>query len=338
MNSRERFIAALAGEPVDRRPLAHVSALTTVELQDATGCYMPSVHNDPEALARLGAANHDVLGFDAVSFIISYFGEPAALGCQMNYGSGKDELPVYTSHPWQNAEDAVVPSDLLDRSSIRNYLAMLETAHRDCGDRMAVLGKIMGPFSMALVMHGLENLMMGMMDDQPKMKHFVETAADILVRCANAQLAAGADAIAIGEGGAGANMLSPEMYEGFLVPIHQRMLRAINGPTIMHICGDITPRLGSMQKIGLSCFNFDWAIAPSLMKQASHGKFTIMGNVNTGDLLLGKPQQIRQQVFDCIEAGVDIISPGCAVSPKCPNVNLKAMSDAIVEWHANHRS
>jgi len=38
MNSRERFLAAQRGETPDRTPVAHVSALTTIELQDMTGC------------------------------------------------------------------------------------------------------------------------------------------------------------------------------------------------------------------------------------------------------------------------------------------------------------
>lgn len=333
MTSKERFLAALKGQKPDRTPLAHVSALTTVELQKASGCFMPAVHTDPEQLARLGFANHEVLGFDAVSFIINYFSEPAACGCEIDYGA-TDTLPVYKSHPWQQAEDAKVPADLLDRPPIRTYLQTLSIAKKRYGDRIGVVGKVMGPFSMALVMHGLENLMMGMMDDPAKMKHFVETAAGALVRCANAQLEAGADAIAIGEGGAGANMLSPDMYENFLMPIHQRMMREIHGPTVMHICGDITPRLESMAKIGLTCFNFDWAIKPAAMKKASHGKFTLMGNVNTADLMNATPAKIEAQVAECLEAGVEIISPGCAISPKCPTANLRAMREAIDKWHS----
>ena len=79
MNARERFLAALHGEQPDRTPVAHVAAMTTVELQESTGCPMPQVHHDPSAQAKLLAANHEQLGFDAVSFIINYFGEPAAL-------------------------------------------------------------------------------------------------------------------------------------------------------------------------------------------------------------------------------------------------------------------
>ena len=330
MTSRERFLTALHGGQPDRPPLAHVAALTTVALQEATGCFMPEVHHDPEKQATLLAANHDVLGFDAVTFIINYFNEPAALGVEMNWGS-PTELPVYTSHPWRDPDDAVILEDVLERPPIRTYLETLRLAKRRYGDRMAVLGKVMGPLSMVQVMHGVQNTMTALIEAPDKVAHFLDVAVDVLAPCANAQLALGIDALAIGEGGAGAHMLSPKMYEDVLLPVHQRMVSRIEGPTIMHICGDIMPRLGMLARTGITCFNFDWAIPPKVMAEAAAGQFTIMGNVNTADLLNGTPAEIKHQVAENIAAGVDIISPGCAVSPKCPNANLRAMAEAIEE-------
>lgn len=336
MTPRERFLAALHGETPDRPPLAHVSALTTVELQEHTGCAMPDAHHDPVQLARLCYANHETLGFDAVTFIINFFNEPAALGVKMNWGS-KTELPMYASHPWSDVQDAVAPDDILGRAPVSTYLDALRIAKRDYGDRVAVLGKVMGPFSMTQVMHGVDKVMMGLIEAPDRIKRFMDTCVDILVKCANAQFDAGIDALAIGEGGAGANMMSPAMYEEFLLEVHRRMIDQVHGPTIMHICGDITPRLQSLSRIGLTCFNFDWAIAPKVMKDASADKFRIMGNVNTTDLLRAAPEVIETQVVECLEAGVDIISPGCAVSPQCPNANFQAMAAAVERWAAGRK-
>ncbi|HUV07153.1 MAG TPA: uroporphyrinogen decarboxylase family protein, partial [Spirochaetia bacterium] len=307
-----------------------VSALTTVELQHLTGCTMPGVHHDPEKLVSLCGANHDVLGFDAVTFIINYFNEPAALGCKLDWGSER-ALPVYTSHPWSGPEDAAVPGDLLDRKPVSTCIESIRLARKKYGSRIAVLGKVMGPFSMTQVMHGIEKVMVGVLEKPEAIKQLLEVSLEVLVRCANAQLEAGADAVAIGEGGAGANMMSPEMYETILLDVHRRMIGAIHGPTVMHICGDITPRLELLARTGLTCFNFDWEIRPRTMKRVSAGKFRIMGNINTTDLLRGTPEMIRKQVIENIEAGVDVISPGCAVSPECPNANLKALSDTVCE-------
>jgi len=328
MNSRERFLAALHGEKPDFPPLAHVAALTTVGLQESTGCRMPGVHTDPEGLATLCYANHEILGFDAVTFIINYFNEPAALGCRMRWGSER-ELPSYGSHPWVNEEDAIIPANLLDRQPVSTYLECLRIAKRRYGERIAVMGKVMGPLSMVQVTHGLENTMTDMTDQPGKILHFLEVASDILIKCANAQFESGADALAIGEGGAGGNMVSPAMHERFLLDVHRKMTQKISGPTIMHICGDITPRLHLLARTGFTCFNFDWAIKPEIIRPISEGKFTIMGNVNTTDLLRAGPEEIARQVIENIEAGVDIISPGCAVSPECPNENFQAMARAI---------
>lgn len=289
---------------------------------------------DAEKLVSLCAASHELFGFDGVTFILNYFNEPAALGCSMNWG-GPAELPVYTSHPWQHIEQATIPADLLDRPPISTYLEGLRIAKKRYGHEVAVLGKVMGPFSMAQVMHGVENVMLGLTDNPELIRQFLEICASILVRCANAQFEQGIDALAIGEGGAGANMLSPQMYREILLDVHKRMIAEIQGPTIMHICGDITPRLDSLRQIGLRCFNFDWAIAPRLMRERSESSFRIMGNVNTTDLLTGSPDEIRSQVFENLEAGVDIISPGCAISPRCPSANIKAMSEAIIAWKDN---
>ena len=308
--------------------------MTNQEMQRSTGCAMPEVHLNAEKLVTLCAASHELFGFDGVTFILNYFNEPAALGCSMNWGDPA-QLPIYTSHPWQHIEQATIPAGLLDRPPISTYLEGLRIAKKRYGHKVAVLGKVMGPFSMAQVMHGVENVMLGLIDNPELIRQFLEICVSILVRCANAQFEAGVDALAIGEGGAGANMLSPQMYREILLDVHKRMIADIQGPTIMHICGDITPRLDSLRQIGLHCFNFDWAIAPQLMRERSGSSFRIMGNVNTTELLTGSPDEIKTQVFENLEAGVDIISPGCAISPQCPSANIKAMSEAIVAWEDN---
>jgi MtaA/CmuA family methyltransferase len=337
MNSRERFLSVLSGEIPDRPPLACVTACTTKELQQSTGCFMPEVHRHSEKLATLCAANHEVLGFDAAAFIINYFSEPAALGVELNWGD-PTTLPMYLSHPWQNPDDAIIPVDFMDREPIRTNLEAIRIGKQKYSDRMAVLGKIMGPFSMVQVMYGVENTMMAVLSDPGKISDFLNAAVDVLAESANAQLDAGAQAISIGEGGAGANMLSPTMHEKLLLEPHKRLVSAIRGYTIMHVCGDITPRLNLLTQTGMRCFNFDWDIEPKAIKKAVGDKMFLMGNINTTDLLNGTPAEIERQVNKCLDAGIDIISPGCAISPECPNENLMAMSRAIIDWNVKRET
>jgi len=331
MNGRERFVAALQGKAVDRPAVAHVAVLTSVELQEQTGCYMPAVHHDPAAQATLLAANHDVMGYDAVGFLINYFTEPVALGVDIDWGSPTN-LPMYKSHPWRQPGDAVIPPGMLSRRPILTGIETIRHAQRHCGDRMGIIGKIMGPLSMVQVMHGLEPTMMGLVEDPDGITQFLEATIDLLVAYGNAQFAEGADALIIGEGGAGAQMLSPDMYEAMLLDIHRRLVGRLEGPAILHMCGDIRPRLGMLARTGIACFNFDWAVPPREMVEKADG-YTVMGNISTADLLNAEPDVIARQVKECVESGVHVISPGCAVSPRCSVRNLRVLPDTVAALH-----
>lgn len=333
--SRERFLLTLHRQPTDRAPVAHVSALTTVALQQATDCWMPEVHRNPAKLAKLCGANHSILGFDAVTFNINYFGEPAALGCEMDWG-GPARLPTYTSSPWQRVEDAVIPDNLLEREPISTYLEATRLARAAYPD-VGVIAKVMGPISMVQAMHGLDRVMVELIEQPELISGYLEVAVEVLITCANAALAAGADAVAIGEGGAGGNMLSPRMYRDVLLGPHRRLSQGIQGPTVLHMGGDITPRLDILREEGFTCFNFDWAIKPQVMKAKAGGAFSLMGNINTTDLLMGVPELIAEQVYANLDATIEIISPGGGISPNCPNENLRAMVEAVDEWTRRRR-
>lgn len=332
MNSRQRSLAALNRQPVDWPPVMYVTALVPVAIQQQVEHLMPDIHHEAEGLAELAWANHVELGFDAVSVLINYFGLPAAAGASMDWGSPR-HYPRVREPAWRSPEDATLPHDLLEREPVPTSLEAIRLAKARYGDEIAILGKVMGPLSMAQVMRSVDAMMMDLMDRPDGAQAMLELCADALAEFANAQLAAGADAISIGEGGAGGNMISPRMHRRHLLAVHRRMVAAIEGPTIMHICGDITPRLDALRETGLDWFNFDWDIEPERMVAAAGGAFGLMGNVNTTDLLLGEPEGIHHQVRACLDAGVEIISPGCAVSPEAPPDNLRAMAEAVRAWH-----
>jgi len=251
----------------------------------------------------------------------------------MDWGA-PDRYPRCAATPWGRPEDAFIPDDLLERQPIRTNLEAIRIAKARYGKEVAILGKVMGPLSLAQVMRGVDAMMMDLLDKPAAAQACLETSVQGLVHYANAQLAAGADAISIGEGGAGSNMISPRLHRRHLLPVHHALVAGIQGPTILHICGDITPRLDALRETGLDWFNFDADIDPRHMVAEADGAFGLMGNVNTTDLLMGTPEEIGQQVRRCLEAGVGIISPGCAVSPNCPPANLRAMAEAVAAWSA----
>ena len=53
MTSRERVLAALRREPVDRTPLVNPTSIATVELMDLADARFPEANREPELMARL---------------------------------------------------------------------------------------------------------------------------------------------------------------------------------------------------------------------------------------------------------------------------------------------
>ncbi len=93
MTSRERVLAALRGEPVDRTPVVNPTSIATVELMDLVDAPFPDANREPELMARLAARGHTELGFDTVMPVFSIIQESSALGCKIQWEQ-KDNWPT----------------------------------------------------------------------------------------------------------------------------------------------------------------------------------------------------------------------------------------------------
>ena len=58
MTSRERVLATLAGQPVDRTPVCNPTNVATVELMDLVDAPFPQANRDAEMNARLAATGY----------------------------------------------------------------------------------------------------------------------------------------------------------------------------------------------------------------------------------------------------------------------------------------
>ena len=85
MTPRERTMAALNRQPVDRPPVANPTNVATVDLMDLVDAPFPDACRDPELAARLAATGYTELGFDAVAPYFTIIQESSALGCDMQW-------------------------------------------------------------------------------------------------------------------------------------------------------------------------------------------------------------------------------------------------------------
>ena len=332
MTSRQRVLAALRRQPVDRPPACNPTSLATFGLMDLTGASFPDAHRTPETMARLAAGGHTALGFDSIMPVFSIVQESSALGCRIEWG-GRDNWPaVRMREPiWQRPDDIRIPSDLLTHPDTRCVLEAIKLLKKQFGDDVAVIGKTMGPWTLAYHCFGLEDFLLLTVDDPGQAQLCLDRLKEVTLQFGLAQLEAGADALTLPDHATG-DLVSGQYYRRFLMDLHTEFAERLPAPLILHICGRTLDRLDYIARTGMAAFHFDSRNDPEEAVRRVHGRLALAGSINNSVTLLSKrPEDVRREVYCNVEAGVGLLGPECAVPLQTPLENLQEIPRALRE-------
>ena len=66
---------------------------------------------------------------------------------------------------------------------------------------------------------------------------------------------------------------------------------------------------------------------------AVNNKISLVGNISNPETLYSKDvDDVKKEVFDCLNAGVQLIAPECAIPLKTKSENLIAITEGITDW------
>jgi [methyl-Co(III) methanol-specific corrinoid protein]:coenzyme M methyltransferase len=334
MNSRERVLAALDRQPVDRPPVVNPTSVATVELMDLAGAPFPDANRFPEPMARLAAAGHTELGFDSVMPVFSIVQESSALGCKIDWGDRHSWPTVLMREPiWEQPEDVRVPSAFLSHSDIQCVLEAIRILKKQFGDEVAIFGKTIGPWTLAYHCFGLEPFLLMTVDDPGKAMLCLHKLKELTVLFGQAQIEAGADALTLPDHATG-DLVSAQYYLRFLRDLHREFAQRLPAPLILHICGRTLDRMEYIAQTGMAAFHFDSKNDPAESVRLMRNRIALIGNINNPVTLLTKgPAEVRQEVSRCLAAGVHLIAPECAVPLQTPITNLEEIAQAVEDRH-----
>src|SRR5262245_38592827 len=334
MTSRERVLAALRREPVDRTPLVNPTSVATVELMDLAEAYFPDANREPELMARLAATGRTVLGFDSVMPVFSIIQESSALGCKIQWEQKDNGPTVKMREPiYETPDDIRVPDDLLDHPDTRCVLEAVRILRRELGEDVAIIGKTMGPWSLGYHTFGVEPFLLMSLDDPERTKLCLQRLKRVTIEFGIAQAEAGADAVTLPDHATG-DLVSGEYYKRYLRELHTEFAEEIPIPIVLHICGRTVDRMGYIAETGMAAFHYDSKNDPVESMEVVDGRISLVGNVNNPETLFARgPEEVRQEVRKNLEAGVQMIGPECAIPLQTPIENLLAIRDAVLEWH-----
>ncbi len=328
MIPKKRFLASLLGGRVDHPACASVCQTATEEQMKEVGAFWPSAHYHPEEMARLAVAGAQSIGFDAVRVPFCQTVEAEALGCALLEGTVTSP-PSIRTHPLQIGEDLAIPADLLERGRIPVVLGAIRHLKDLVGQEFAIIGGIIGPFSLVGHLVGVEELMVASMTEPEALRPLLERAVEVGIQYAQAMVAQGADVICIEDMEASPDLINPKTYQDLILAFERYLIAHIPVPTILHICGNATAILEGMIASGADGISIEAKTDLEKAKALCQGRVSLIGPLDPVSLLLsGTPEEVYQESLKALSAGVDILAPGCGIAPLTPSVNLKAMVQA----------
>jgi [methyl-Co(III) methylamine-specific corrinoid protein]:coenzyme M methyltransferase len=334
---KERLARVIAGEEVDRMPAISATQTATVEQMDAVGAYWPEAHEDPVKMAALAEAGHTVVGFEAVRVPFDITAEAEFFGCGIK-PSTKEQQPSVTSHSISKLEDLEQFEGYnLEEGRVGSICKAVKILADKYGDELPIIGSMIGPFSLAQHLNG-DSWFMNMMTDQDFGRKVMEFTTEFCTQFALKQVENGVDTFVIIDPTASYQLIGDEFYKAFVVPYHQKVVDALHEkgvPSILHICGDTTNGIGLMESCGIDVISVDQNVDPAAAVKNA-GNAIILGNLDPVSVLWNQGEEnvegVKEESKKVLDAGVQLLAPGCGIVSKTPTQNLQAMVEAAKNW------
>lgn len=203
------------------------------------------------------------------------------------------------------------------------------------GDKVIIMGGIIGPFSIAGQIIEITSLLMESFKRPDNVLPYLEVAEQAGTMLAQAMIEAGADVICVEDMMCSLDMISPKIYRQVAQPYEKKQVEAIKVPTIIHICGKLDSIMVDIAKTGCAAISVEPVVnvPASLEKFKAEGITTpIIGAIDpVNSLFQGDAEMVKAEAKACIAKGFAMLSPGCAVPPATTTANLTAIVEAAQE-------
>lgn len=336
MNSRDRILALIDGQPVDRIPLMPI---TMMFAGDQIGARYLQYVTDYRVLVEAQLRTAERFGIDFVSCISDPARESADLGARVRFFD--DQPPAFVESDALLADKSALSTlkvpDPLSGGRMFDRVQAAALLKEKAGAEMIVAGWVEGPCCMAANLRGINTLMIDFYDDPAFVDDLLAFVTEVAIAFARAQRDAGADLMGVGD--APASLIGRPLFENTVAPWHGKLvaaLRAMGLKTRSHICGNTSKICEARARLGYDIIDIDSQVPAELARQKMGPDTLILGNIPTVAVMeKGTPDDVRHAAAECHRALGDkfILSAGCEV----PRTTRIENMDALCNYaHAQH--
>jgi len=354
MNSKERILAAATGKIPDVLPVAPYMANHCTVLVGET---LKNAYTSGKRLADAQIKAWEIYGQDVVVAQSDNYYMAEAFGCRIIHHDR--EAPTLEKPVIKEMKDVakLKKPDPLKDGRMQVYLEAIKRMYVKLGNEVAIRGCGTGPFVMAGHLMGNEalllemgNIFYGLSPYENAMLDLLEIACETLIDFVRYQIVAGATIVQCADSTASMDMISPQMYEKYILPCEQKFFMEIDplckkygAVKLLHICGDNTKAFHLYPETGADIVAVDHKADLAVAKRVMGERVCLIGNLDpSGHLLLGSAQKVETAVRSCIEkaasGGRYILGSGCEVPVNTPPENIKTMIRLAREYIYENRS
>jgi len=326
-------MARLRGERVDRPPNFNIMMQYAAHY---IGQPLARYYQDYRVLCAANYAVQEAFSLDILQAISDPYREAADFGAQIEFPG--DGLPICKVPRLADPcdLDTLQPPDPDTGRRMSDRLAAIQHFRAQAGGRVPIMGWVEGALAEAADLRGVSNLLVDLFDRPEWVRDLLEVCEEVAVAFAEAQVAAGADIIGLGD--AIASQVSPRVYRQFALPYEQTIFAAVHemgALARLHICGNTSRILEDMAQSGADIIDVDWMVDFGQAVEAFNDRAVACGNQDPVTVMLnGTPAQVREITLQRMAAGGRrcISAAGCEIPNGTPPENLLAQAAALAEF------
>jgi len=333
MNSLERCMATVRGEPTDRR---FVSLTLSLYGAGLTGCALERYYTDSEAYVQGQAAVLEAFAPDVLFSAFALTAEAQAFGMDVQYY--EQQAPAQR-RPSVDSARAFLDLPLPDISAHPRLLFVRQTIQmlsQRFGREVPVAGFALSPLDLPALVLGLDKWLETLLFDRDMAQSILETTSRFFVAWTNTLFQDGATLVVSPAVFSNPAVITPELLTDTAKPCLQRSFTQVTGPLLLHHGGNPIGEFLSVFKdlphvIG---FGIDHRDDYALARENAGPDKVIMAGLSGPNLDRHSPDHITRAIGKLLESAADdprmaLMTTGADIPLSTPPENILAIRTAV---------
>ncbi|WGI17415.1 uroporphyrinogen decarboxylase family protein [Methanonatronarchaeum sp. AMET-Sl] len=330
MDRMERVLNSIKGKEVDRPPAFSGMGTITIDNTEKFGYKFHEVLRDPEKMSDVAVASIELFELESVNIPIDQTIQAEAFGAEIEFKESDEKnirYPSIKTNVVENIEDfiEIEPPTIDEAGKIPEVLEAIELAKEKAPTDIPIGGWVMGPYVSAGQLLDRKKILAATMRDPETVHEILEILKDFEINYINRLIEAGADFICLREPAASQDVLMPSQFEEIVKPYLTEILKNIDTPKILHICGLTDDIITKMWDCGPDALSVEEKNNLYQNRKDLGEKPVLYGAISPSETLYkGTPEDIKKAVQKSYDAGVNAAMPGDDIWPLTPKENMKA--------------